>query len=116
MQGPRRRLVQNRRVKHSDEFKRLAVTKYLSRGSRPVADVTAELGIAPTMIYEWVNKLCDEDRVLRPVSRPPASLSAPEKLKIVLEYEALPEAERGEFLRANGVTSEQIAQWKQTMT
>lgn len=107
--------MHNRKIKHSDAFKRLAVTKYLSRGRRPVIDVTTELGIAPTMIYEWVNKLCDEDLQLRPHLRSPDSISAQERLKLVLEYEVLSESERGEYLRRQGITSETILQWKQSM-
>jgi hypothetical protein len=43
-------------------------------------------------------------------------LSPREKLKLVLEFEVLDEGSRGEFLRSNGVTSEQITQWKQSMS
>lgn len=107
--------MRNRSIKYSPEFQKLAVAKYLSRGSRPVQDITRELGISPTYIYKWVNSHCDEDLTMRPVTRPLKSLSAQDKLKLVLEYEALAESERGAFLRQQGLTSELITQWKQTM-
>jgi transposase-like protein len=107
--------LRNRSVKYSQEFQRLAVAKYLSRGKRPVTEVTRELGISPTYIYKWVNSHCDEDLTMRPVSRSPDSVPAHERAKLVFEYEALAESEKGEFLRREGLTSEALAQWKQAM-
>lgn len=107
--------MRNRTVKYSEEFQRLAVAKYLSRGGRSVREVTTELGIPATYIYKWVNLLCDEDLKMRPLWRSPDSISAQERLKITLEYEVLSESERGEFLRRQGLTSETIVQWKQSM-
>lgn len=105
-----------RRKKHSEEFKRLAMSKLLTRGSRPIKSIGEELGINPGMIYEWVAKYGDKDPFMtgKPVS--PQSLSAQEKLKLVFEFEALAEEQRGEFLRSRGVTEEQLAQWKNLMT
>jgi transposase-like protein len=108
--------VHNRTIKYSEEFKRLAVAKYLSRGNRGVAEVLSDLGIASSMLYTWINRYCNEDLTMKPVTRSPSSLSPQEKLKLVLEFEVLDEGSRGEFLRSNGVTSEQITQWKQSMS
>lgn len=81
-----------------------------------MTEVTKELGIPPTYIYKWVNLHCDDSLNLRPIMRSPDSIPAHERLKLVTEYEALSEDERGEFLRREGLTSETLAQWKQTMT
>ncbi len=107
--------MRNRCSKYSEDFQRLAVAKYLSRGKRPVLEITQSLGISPTYIYKWVNLYCDEDLKMLPHMRSPDSIPAQERLKLVLEYEALLESERGEFLRRHGITSESIVQWKQTM-
>lgn len=107
--------MRNRSTKYSEEFQRLAVAKYLSRGDRPVREITESLGIGPTYIYKWVNSHCDEDLKMRPHKRSPDSISAQERLKLVLEYEVLGESERGEYLRRQGLTSETIVQWKQSM-
>lgn len=107
--------MRNRSTKYSTEFQRLAVAKYLSRGKRPVREITQSLGISPTYIYKWVNSHCDEDLQLQPIQRSPDSIPAQERLKIVFEYEALIESERGEYLRRQGITSELVTQWKQSM-
>ena len=107
--------MRNRATKYSEEFQRLAVAKYLARGERPVREITQSLGISPTYIYKWVNSHCDEDLKMRPHMRSPDSISAQERLKLVLEYEALSESERGEYLRRQGITSETLVQWKQSM-
>jgi hypothetical protein len=52
---------------------------------------------------------------MRPHMRSPDTIPAQERFKLVLEYEALAEAERGEFLRRQGITSDAIKQWKQSM-
>lgn len=108
--------MRNRTIKYSQEFQRLAVAKYLSRGSRSVREVTTELGIPYTYIYTWVNSHCDEDLQMRPNRRLPQAIAPQERLKLVFEYEALTEAERGEFLRKQGITSEMLTQWKQAMS
>jgi hypothetical protein len=48
--------------------------------------------------------------------RSPDSIPVHERLKLVLDYDALSEDEKGEFLRREGLTSETLAQWKQAMT
>jgi hypothetical protein len=44
--------------------------------------------------------------------RRPQDLSAAQKMKAVMEFEALPEAERGLFLRREGFMSEHLSVWK----
>lgn len=107
--------MRNRTIKYSQEFQRLAVAKYLSRGSRSVREVTTELGIPYTYIYTWVNSHCDEDLQMRPIMRSPGSIPAHERLKLVFEYEALSEVDKGEFLRRQGLTSDLLGEWKQAM-
>lgn len=105
-----------RRRAYSEEFKKLAVAKMLSRGSRSTGSVMEELGLGSSTIYKWMGIYSPEDHIMsrKPVS--PQSLSAQEKFKLVFEFEKLPEVRRGEFLRAAGVTEDQLSQWKSMMT
>lgn len=47
--------------------------------------------------------------------RRPGDRSTQEKLKVVIEYEGLPEDKRGEYLRREGLQSEHIVGWKRSM-
>lgn len=86
-------MIQQKR-RHSDEFKRLAVAKLLSRGSRPVNDIGEELGLHPGLIYEWVAKYKNEDPFMERKPGAPQDLPAQEKLRLVFEFEALPNVPR----------------------
>jgi len=47
--------------------------------------------------------------------RRPQDWNAAEKWKAVIEFEALPEDKRGEFLRRQGLHSEHLEGWKKSM-
>ena len=97
-------------MRHSVEFKKAAVQKYLSRGSRSVDEIIKEIGISSPTIYQWRDefaKIGDMKKSSKPQSR-----SVAEKLKAISEYNALPEEKRGEYLRRNGLHEEHLAEWQ----
>jgi transposase len=94
---------------YSPEFKKSAVEKLLSRGSRPVAAITEELGISAPTLYQWKTNLAMVDGMKK--SSRPQDRSSTEKLKIVNEYEAAPAELRGELLRRLGVHREHVESW-----
>jgi transposase-like protein len=47
----------------TEEFKKMAVQKYLSRGTRSVAEVCEELGIAKPTIFQWAIKYGNKHNV-----------------------------------------------------
>jgi len=98
----------------SDEFKRAAVQKFLSRGSRSVTDICSGLGIAECSIYQWCNKY-GKSPGMQDNQRRPQDRSAAEKLKAVIEFEGLTPDKQGEFLRREGLHSDHIAAWKKSM-
>lgn len=98
----------------SEEFKRSAVQKYLSRGSRNVGDVCRELGVTDASIYLWTKRYGSSPGMDN-TQRRPQDWSAAEKLKAVIEFENLPPEQQGEFLRRAGLHSDQIEAWKKSM-
>ena len=85
----------------------------LSRGHRSVKMVGEELGTSPQMLYFWAKDL---GRVIgagmKAPERRPQDLSAVEKMKAVMEFGVLPEAEQGLYLRREGFMSEHLSGWK----
>jgi transposase-like protein len=97
-------------VQYSEEFKRSAVEKYLNRGTKPVHELLRELGIGSPTIYQWRDKFASLPGMKK--SSTPKSRSAAEKLKTLIEFEVLPAAERGEYLRRNGLHEENLVEWR----
>ncbi len=97
-------------MRYSEEFKQTAVQKLLSRGNRTVGEIIEELGIASPTIYQWRNDLAKVPGMKKNSS--PQDRPANEKLKVLIEYEALPLDKRGEYLRKNGLHEENLADWR----
>lgn len=95
---------------YSEEFKRSAVQKLLTRGNRTVIEIIGELGIALPTIYQWRNELARVPGMKKPTS--PQDRPANEKLKILIEYEALTSEKRGEYLRKNGLHEDNLNDWR----
>ncbi len=95
---------------YSVEFKKSAVQKLLTRGNRTVVDITSELGISPPTLYQWRDYFANVDGMKKSTS--PKNRTATEKLKTLIDYEAIPDDKRGEFLRKNGLHLDNIVEWK----
>lgn len=98
-------------MRHSTEFKKSAVQKYLSRGNRSVNEILQEIGIASPTIYQWRDQFANVSDMKK--STKPQARSATEKLKALMEYDALPDEKRGEYLRKNGLHEEHLTEWRQ---
>lgn len=100
--------------RYSEEFKKSAVEKLLHRGSRPVAAIIEELGVASPTLYQWRNDFASlggmKKTPLRPQDRSPEA-----KLKALVEFESLPEEKRGEFLRKEGLHVEHVKAWRKQL-
>jgi transposase-like protein len=97
----------------TEEFKRAAVEKFHSRGSRTVEEVGRVLGVSSWSLYQWTKRY-GNDEVMKK-NRRPADRSVQEKLKAVIEYEGLEGNQQGEYLRREGLHSDHIAGWKKRM-
>jgi transposase len=101
------------RYGYSEEFKKSVVQKLLTRGKRKVKDIAYEAGIKTPTLYDWRDKFAttsDMKKTTKPQSR-----SAKDKLTALLEFNALPAEERGEYLRKNGLFEESILEWQKQM-
>src|SRR3989338_2795664 len=84
----------------TDEFKRAAVEKFQSRGSRSVEEVARVLGVSRWSLYQW-SKRYGRVGVMKH-NRRPGDRSVGEKLKAVIEFEGLQDEKQGEDLRRGG--------------
>src|SRR5687767_8566029 len=96
---------------YSEDFKKTAVTKYLSRGNRSGSEVISDLGISNATIFSWVKKYGKTEDMSKKSKRP-KDRNGPEKVQLVISYFSLPETERGKFLREQGLHSSHLEQWR----
>jgi len=96
----------------SQEFKEAAVQKLRSRGSRTVSSIRHELGISSSTLYRWNQEFATNDGMKRSSKKRPQERSMEEKLNAIIAFEKLPEDQRGEFLRREGLRSEHIQAWR----
>ena len=93
----------------SESVKRAAVQKFLSRGSRTVEEIAAEVGCSTWAIYHWAKEYGNSSRVKSNESgQRPQDRNHWERMRVVVEYDGLQEAERGEYLREHGLHSDTI--------
>ena len=97
----------------TEEFKRAAVEKFHSRGSRTVEEVARVLGVSSWSLYQWTKRYGNADVMKK--NRRPGDRSVQEKLKAVIEFEGLEGDKQGEYLRRQGLHSDHIAGWKKSM-
>ena len=98
-------------MKYSTEFKSAVVQKYLDRGNRTVKDIVGEIGIASSTIYQWFNEFASISDMKK--STQPQCRHVNEKLKCLIEYDALAVEKRGEYLRKNGLHEDHLKEWRQ---
>jgi transposase-like protein len=98
----------------SEEFRRAAVEKLRSRGSRTVEEVARVVGVSSWSLYQWAKRYGNDQGIVRR-NRRPGERSAQEKLQAVIEFEGLEGEKQGEYLRREGLNSDHIAAWKKSM-
>lgn len=99
-------------MQYSKGFKESILKKVLPPESRKVAEVSRESGISTWTIYQWKRAaregtLAGVSGDLRPRDRNPV-----EKLRLIIEGNALDEQRRGEWLREHGLHSEHLTLWE----
>ena len=87
--------------------------------------LAGETGVSQSTLSKWLRaagtvapKMARRDKQKPPpaTSKRPQDLTAEEKVALVLEAAAVPEAELGAFLRRKGVHEAQLAEWRQQVT
>lgn len=89
------------------EFRKKAVDKFLSRGDRPASEVAKEVGVTIKTLYLWVDRYALFNDV---VKRNPSTI---QKLKLIIQYDAFSDLEKGKLLRQHGLYSEQLERWRE---
>lgn len=97
----------------TEEFRKAAVVKFHSRGSRTVEEVARVLGVSSWSLYQWSKRYGKAEGMKN--HRRPAERSAQDKLKAVIEFEGLGGDKQGEYLRREGLHSDHIEGWKKRM-
>ncbi len=108
---------------YSETFKKKLVERMLMPNARPMATLAREAGVPEPTLYRWRNAatlkgVSSEGSSEKPASstKPPHTWSAEEKLAVVLEAAAVPEAELGAFLRRKGLHEALLAEWRKQVT
>jgi len=93
---------------HSPEFKESIVQKITTPGGPTIMQMSEKTGIHHTSIRGWIKTYANFSSMKNTKEWTPE-----EKLEAIIKAATMPENERGEFLRANGLHSTDIEQWKQ---
>jgi transposase len=107
---------------YTDSFKTKLVQKMLLPNARPVSALAREAGVPEGTLFRWKKETIlggmtaerPDDKT--PPPKPPHQWSAEEKVAVVLEAAAVPEAELGAFLRRKGLHAAQLAEWRKQVT
>ena len=88
-------------------------------------ELAGETGVSQSTLSKWLKaagtvapKMArrDKQKTEPAASKRPQELAAEQKVALVLEAAAVPEAELGAFLRRKGVHEAQLAEWRQQVT
>jgi transposase len=104
---------------YSETFRTKLVQKMLLPNARPVSALAREAGVPEGTLFRWRKETTlsgmpadRPDDKTPPPTNPPHQWSAGEKLAVMLEAAAVPEAELGAFLRRKGLHAAQLADWR----
>lgn len=101
---------------YSNKQKMLVLQKVLPPNNRPVHEVSKDTGIAVQTIYKWMKQLKDDK--LKPDASDetiPRFKTNLQKFTLLLESRGILEAERGAWLRKNGIHTEHLSLWEQEL-
>lgn len=104
----------NNRVRFSKGFKAQAVRKMLE--GRSATALAKEKEVSQNTLSRWLREALKdvEARTEEPVK--PRTWTPEEKLRLVAQFDALPEDERGALLRREGVHAATVAEWHRAAT
>jgi len=98
------------RQRSSKEFKDSVVEKILNRGERSIASVCEEVGVLKGTAKLWM-KACGSIGT-NPSPRGKMKWNPESKLKAVVDTSALVDIELGNYLRREGLYSNQVGDWR----
>lgn len=89
------------------DLKKEITERFLSRENQSAAAIAEENGVTVKTLYNWADKYAKNHPMKK---RNPSSI---QKMKLLITYDALDENRKGEFLRVEGLHSEQLETWRQ---
>jgi transposase len=98
------------RQRSSKEFKESVVLKILNRGDRTIASVCDEAGVLIATANNWV-RTCGKVGS-NSTSRGRMKWNAEAKLKAIVDTSSLVDMELGNYLRREGLYSNQVIDWR----
>jgi transposase len=110
---------------YSEGFRNRMVERLSGPHAPSATELAGETGVSQSTLSKWLKaagtvapKMARRDKQkVPPVSSTrPQDLTAEEKVALVLDAAAVPEAELGAFLRRKGVHEAQLAEWRQQVT
>ena len=102
---------------YRDTFKKAMVKKMVGPTAMSAAALAEQAGVAQTTLSRWLRQYgtISEAGGSMGSKKRAQNWSAEEKLKAVLEYEALEEESRGKYLREQGLYEAEIRRWREEM-
>ena len=99
---------------YPDELRESVAKRYLS-GEMSYRELADEIGASSWSVRYWVQNLRETGSVNRrkTKSKTPDNRTAQEKFKLLLEVQGLPDSERGEFMRRQGLRDGDLERWQQ---
>jgi len=95
---------------YTEGFKQQAVQKLLARGKGSAPELAKELGCSVDSLYRWSKNMQTPS-----VNKSTKDHSAQERFNFVMLFASIPANEQGVWLRQNGLTTELLLQWKESM-
>jgi transposase-like protein len=99
---------------YTNGFREAAVKKMLEPGARSAAELSRELGVSEQTLYNWRNRF----RVasgMEDLRRTPRQWTVQERYDAILHATSLTEETYGEWLRTQGLRSDDIDTWKKEL-
>jgi transposase len=93
---------------YSQEFKQSVVQKVTSPGGPSITEMSKSLGVHYTSIRSWVQTYANTPSMKKSKEWTPEA-----RLEAIIKTATMSENEFGEYLRANGLHSNQIEEWRQ---
>jgi len=90
---------------YSESFRKQAVQKFLTRGGKSAETLAKELGVSTFSLYGWAKDMAKGHSLS-------STQGSTGKFDVLLSFSAIPENKQGEFLRSQGLTSDQLQSWK----
>lgn len=102
-------------MEYSESFKENAVAKLLAPGSKGLSAVSRSLDIPPSTLYGWKKKCANNIDMTKSKEKSIVNWSAEQKLEAVIKTASMPEHDLGEYLRANGLHSSNLEDFRREL-